>query len=252
MSRGRLELPDGITACLLDLDGVITPTAEIHAQAWKLMFDAFLLERARVSPASPATVAPFDAVGDYQAHVDGRPRLDGVRAFLAARGIALPEGRPGDAPVRDTVHGLAARKNEMVEELLARRGVVPYDGTVRFLHAARDAGVACAVVTSSENATAVLSAAGLADAFAALVDGLVAKEAGLAGKPAPDVFLEAARRLNVAPAHAAVLEDAEAGVMAGRTGGFGLVVGVDRTGHTGGLRAAGADIVVSDLADLLT
>lgn len=246
---GRLSLPDGIAACLFDLDGVITRTAEVHAAAWKQTFDAFLARRC----AEGATATrPFDVDGDYIAYVDGRPRADGVRTFLASRGITLPEGSPRDPAAADTVHGLGRGKNELVQERIARDGVAAYEGSVRFLAATSEAGLACALVTSSENASAVLNAAALEHAFEVTVDGAVADELGLPGKPAPDVFLEAARRLDVAPVRAAVFEDALAGVAAGRAGGFGLVVGVDRLGQRDKLRAAGADVVVEDLAELLS
>ena len=243
----RVRLPGGIAACLFDLDGVLTRTAEVHAAAWKQAFDAFL----RRHGARGAAARPFDAERDYAAYVDGRPRADGVRAFLEARGVALPEGTPDDPPTAQTVHGLARRKNELVRGLIARDGVAAYEGSVRFLAATSAAGLACALVTSSENATAVLRAAGLEHAFAVTVDGALARDLGLAGKPAPDFFLEAARRLEVPPARAAVFEDALAGVSAGRAGEFGLVVGVDRVGRADELRAAGADIVVQDLGELV-
>lgn len=244
----RLRLPGGIEACLFDLDGVLTRTAEIHAAAWKRMFDAFLRER---RGGTGGAQEPFDPVGDYAAHVDGRPRADGVRAFLASRGIGLPEGAPADPPSAETVHGLANRKNELVGRLIERQGVRAYEGSVRFLGTVRAAGLASAVVTSSENAEGVLRAAGLDGSFEATVDGVDVRELGLAGKPAPDEFLEAARRLGIAPRQAAVIEDAVAGVAAGRAGDFGYVIGVDRARRAGELRAAGADLVVSDLADLL-
>lgn len=244
----RLRIPEGISACLFDLDGVLTRTAELHAAAWKQSFDAFLRDRpARDRKGS----VRFDVVADYQAYVDGRPRADGVRSFLASRGIELPEGSPGDPPAADTVHGLGGRKNQLVQEMMAERGVSAYAGSVDFLEAVREAGLGRGVVTSSENADAVLRAAGLQGVFDVEVDGALAHELGLAGKPAPDVFLEAARRLGAAPQHAAVFEDALAGVVAGRAGGFGLVVGVDRTGQAAELRAAGADTVVADLAELI-
>lgn len=238
----RVRLPSTVGACLFDLDGVLTRTAELHAAAWKQAFDGVLRGRLQ---------EPFDVIGDYEAYVDGRPRYDGVRTFLASRGVSLPEGRPGDAPSAMTVHGLGNRKNELVADLLERDGVRVYDGSVRFVRAARDAGLRCAVVTSSENAGAVLDAAGLAVLFDARVDGRLARAIGLAGKPAPDVFLEGARRLGVGAEQAAVFEDAEAGVAAGHAGGFRLVVGVDRRDRAERLRAAGADVVVGDLSELL-
>lgn len=242
----RTRLPAGIAACLFDLDGVVTRTAQVHAAAWKQAFDPFL-----ESHAAGAAVHRFDSDLDYAAYVDGRPRNDGVRTFLASRGITLPEGAPDDPPTRETVHGLGRRKNELVQELIARDGVAVYEGSVQFLDAIREAGLASALVTSSANAAAVLDAAGLRHAFAVTVDGALAQELGLPGKPAPDYFLEAARRLRVSPEHAAVFEDALAGVAAGHAGGFGLVVGVDRADHADELRDAGADIVVEDLAELI-
>ena len=244
----RLRLPVSVRACLFDLDGVLTSTAEVHAAAWKRAFDSFLRERAQ---RSGDRLVPFDAAADYATHVDGRPRADGVREFLASRGIRLPEGGVGDAPARETINGLANRKNELVGRLIERQGVRAYEGSVRCLGAVRAAGLASALVTSSENAEAVLRAARLDGIFEVIVDGVAVRELGLAGKPAPDEFLEAARRLGVAPRRAAVLEDAVAGVAAGRAGNFGHVIGVDRVGRAAELRAAGADVVVSDLAELL-
>lgn len=242
--RSELLIPGEIAACLFDLDGVLTRTAELHAAAWKQTFDAFLRE-------SAPGEEPFDDVVDYDSYVDGRPRADGVRAFLASRGMELPEGSPSDPPSLDTVQGLAARKNQLVLHLIERRGVVPYPGSLRFLSAVCAAGLARAVVTSSENAGVVLRAAGLQGVFDVQVDGRVARDLGLPGKPAPDVFLEAARRLAVAPAGAAVFEDALAGVRAARAGAFGFVVGIDHYGQTVELKDSGADVVVSDLAELL-
>jgi beta-phosphoglucomutase family hydrolase len=248
MSDG-VRLPEKITACLFDLDGVLTRTAELHAAAWKQTFDELLVRRAS---AAGATAIEFDSDADYDTYVDGRPRADGVRAFLASRGIALSEGSPDDPSAADTVHGVARRKNDLIGELMSQRGVAAYPGSVRFIAAARGAGLDVAVVTSSENADAVLHAAGLGEMFDVQVDGVVARALGLAGKPAPDVFVEAARRLGVAPERAAVFEDALAGVAAGRAGGFGLVVGVDRAGQAAALRAHGADVVVLDLAELIS
>jgi beta-phosphoglucomutase family hydrolase len=248
MSDG-VRLPEKITACLFDLDGVLTRTAELHAAAWKQTFDELLVRRAS---AAGATAIEFDSDADYDTYVDGRPRADGVRAFLASRGIALSEGSPDDPSAADTVHGVARRKNDLIGELMSQRGVAAYPGSVRFIAAARGAGLDVAVVTSSENADAVLRAAGLGEMFDVQVDGVVARALGLAGKPAPDVFVEAARRLGVAPERAAVFEDALAGVAAGRAGGFGLVVGVDRAGQAAALRAHGADVVVLDLAELIS
>ena len=243
-----LGLPDSIRACLFDLDGVITQTASLHAAAWKEMLDAFLQERA--TGAGQAYV-PFDPVEDYRRYVDGMPRSDGVRTFLASRGVVLPEGDPGDPPEAETVAGLGNRKNVLVTERIRSGGVKVYEGSVRYLRATRDAGLRRAVVSSSANTQAVLRSVGLADLFEVRIDGGVAAERGLPGKPAPDTFLAAASDLGVEPAAAAVFEDALAGVEAGKAGGFGFVVGVDRAGQAGELAERGADIVVTDLAELL-
>ena len=234
-----LRLPHAITACLFDLDGVLTQTAKVHAAAWKQMFDAFLQEQ---SERAGTPFVPFDAHHEYDRYVDGRPRLDGVRTFLDARGVAHD-----DALVRE----LGDRKNELVLRLIEEQGVEVYEGSVRFIAAARAAGLRRAVVSSSANTRAVLETTGLADSFEAVVDGVVAEQQGLPGKPAPDTFLAGARALGVAPAEAAVFEDALAGVEAGRAGRFGWVVGVDRTGQAEELSRHGADIVVRDLEDLL-
>lgn len=247
MTRG-LRLPGAISACLFDLDGVLTRTAGLHAAAWKQTFDPFLSWRAMRAGRPPV---PFDAIADYSVYVDGRPRADGVREFLRSRGIALPEGTADDPASAETVHGLSRRKNELVRKMMARDGVATYGGSVDFVEAARRAGLRLALVTSSENAAVVLSAAGLDDVFDVKVDGTLARQLGLAGKPAPDTFLEAARRLGVAPGQVAVFEDALSGVAAGRAGGFGLVVGVDRIGQAAELRAAGGSTVVTDLAELI-
>jgi beta-phosphoglucomutase family hydrolase len=242
-----LGLPDGIRACLFDMDGVLTRTATVHAAAWKEMFDEFLRRRADES-AEP--FVPFDVRSDYDRYVDGKKRADGVRSFLASRGINLPEGTPTDLPTVATVHGLGNRKNELVLAKMSA-GVEVYPGSVRYVKAARDAGLRRAVVSSSANTQTVLRVTGLADLFEEVVDGLVAEQDGLAGKPEPDMFLAAARRLNVPPAEAAVFEDALAGVAAGHAGHFGVVIGVDRVGHAEALRHNGADVVVEDLAELL-
>ncbi|MFN2608359.1 MAG: HAD-IA family hydrolase [Acidimicrobiales bacterium] len=241
-------LPDGVRACLLDLDGVLTSTATIHAAAWKEMFDAFLEER---SARSGEAFVPFDPVEDYDAYVDGKPRAAGTRDFLASRGIILPEGDPADPPGAQTVTGLGTRKNDLVLRLLRERGVEAYPGSVRFLEWARHTGLARVVVSSSTNCHDVLVAAGIDGLVDARVDGVVAEQRHLRGKPAPDTFLEGARRAGVTPGEAAVFEDALAGVAAGRAGGFGWVVGVDRMGQAAALGTAGADVVVTDLADLL-
>lgn len=243
-----LGLPDGVRACLFDLDGVLTQTAKVHAAAWKKMFDDFLRERA-AKGGEP--FLPFDPVAEYDEYVDGKPRYDGVRSFLAARGIDLPEGEDSDPPTAETVTGLGNRKNEIVLRMIRDEGVEAYEGSVRYVRAARDAGLHRAVVSSSSNCREVLIAAGIEELFEQRIDGLVAKREHLKGKPAPDSFLAGARALDVAPGQAAVFEDALAGVAAGRAGGFACVVGVDRVGQAEELRAHGADIVVSDLAELL-
>jgi beta-phosphoglucomutase family hydrolase len=240
-----LGLPDVIRACLFDLDGVLTPTALVHSAAWKEMFDTFL------AGYQGPDYTPFDRGEDYVRYVDGRPRADGTRTFLAARGIQLPEGSPDDPPERNTVQGLSKRKDAIFQRVVEREGVKPYPGSVRYLEACRAAGLRRAVVSSSANCEQIVRAAGLEDLLEVRVDGVVAKREGLAGKPAPDTFLYAAKLLGVDAAHAAVFEDALAGVEAGRAGNFGYVVGVDRVGQAEELRKHGADVVVKDLADLL-
>ncbi len=245
---GALGIPDPARGLLFDLDGVLTQTAKQHAAAWKLMFDEFLAQRAR-DTGTP--FVPFDSGADYDTYVDGKPRLAGTRSFLVSRHIELPTGTPEDQPGTATVHGLSNRKNDLVLDLIQNQGVAVYPGSVRYVQAARGAGLPCAVVTSSANAEQVLTSAGLAELFDARVDGLVAIREGLAGKPAPDTFLAGAQLLGVSPEAAVVFEDALAGVAAGRAGQFGYVVGVDRVGQADALRAHGADVVVSDLAELL-
>ena len=240
--------PAGIRACLFYLDGVLTRTADVHAQAWKRMFDGFLADRAE---RAGVPFRPFELPADYAAHVDGRLRLDGVRGFLGSRGIELPEGSADDPAEADTVNGLGTRKNALVLEVLETVGVGVYEHSVRYARAVGDAGLPRAVVSASKNCAAVLAAAGLTDLFDIRVDGVVAEATGLRGKPAPDMFLAAAERLGVRPGEAAVFEDAVAGVTAGRAGAFGWVVGVDRLGQADALRAAGADVVVNDLGELL-
>jgi beta-phosphoglucomutase family hydrolase len=243
-----LDLPNGITTCLFDLDGVLTQTAKIHAQAWKEMFDDFLRDWA---DRHGVPFEPFDRPTDYDEYVDGKPRLDGVHSFLQSRGIELPMGSASDPPDADTVHGLGTRKNDLVLELIGQQGVTPYEGSVRFVEEVRDAGLRRAVVSSSTNCRDVLIAAGIDHYFEARIDGTVAEREGLAGKPAPDTFLAGARVLGAKPSRAAVFEDALAGVEAGRAGRFGWVVGVDRTGQADALKARGADAVVRDLDELL-
>jgi len=244
----QFGLPAEVRACLFDLDGVLTPTAEVHAAAWKETFDAYLRARAQ---ATGKPFVPFDAVVDYERYVDGKPRADGTRSFLAARGIRLPEGRADDPPEAETVCGLANRKNEIVTRLLRESRIAAYDGSVRYVRAVRGGGLRTAVVSSSRNCRLVLASAGIDDLFDAVVDGMVLQDGKLAGKPAPDTYLAAARALGVVPAQSAVFEDALAGVEAGRAGGFGCVVGVDRVGQAKELLRHGANVVVTDLAQLL-
>jgi beta-phosphoglucomutase family hydrolase len=243
-----LGLPDGVTACLFDMDGVVTRTAVVHDAAWKQMFDDFLRKRAKETGEK---FVPFDPVEDYDDYVDGKPRLEGTRAFLRSRSIELPDGSPEDPPGAPTIWGLSNRKNDLVLEVLARDGVEVYDGSFRYITAVRAAGMRTAIVSSSANTQQVLEAGGVAGLFDARVDAHVADSKGLHGKPAPDTFLEAARQLGVAAANAAVFEDALAGVQAGRAGNFGFVVGVDRVGQAAALRQHGADVVVRDLGELL-
>jgi beta-phosphoglucomutase family hydrolase len=233
-----LKLPDGISTCLFDLDGVITQTAKLHSAAWKEMFDAFLRERA------DETGEPFQEFTptDYDRYVDGRPRLDGVRTFLEARGIE---------PEEDLVRRLGDIKNDLVLKLIRERGVEVYEGSIDFVKEAQRQGLRRAVVSSSANTREVLESVGIADLFEAVVDGLVAQREGLPGKPAPDTFIAGARALSAEPAEAVVFEDALAGVEAGRAGAFGYVVGVDRTGQRDALAERGADIVVDDLSELI-
>ena len=241
-------LPDGVKACLFDMDGVVTQTAVVHAAAWKEMFDEFLRARAK---STGTEFVPFDAHAEYDAYVDGKPRLDGTRSFLESRGIELPEGKPDDPPGTPTIYGLSNRKNDLVLAKLAQGGVQVYEGTVTYIRSVREKGIATAIVSSSANTKQILDSAGLADLFDVRVDGLIATERGLRGKPAPDTFLAAATELHLTASQAAVFEDALAGVEAGRAGHFALVVGVDRVGQADGLRKHGADIVVKDLSELL-
>jgi beta-phosphoglucomutase family hydrolase len=231
-----LGLPDGVTALLFDLDGVLTDTASVHDAAWKATFDAFLRDR------DGAGFTPFDPVADYNSHVDGKPRADGVRDFLASRGITVDE---------QTVTELGDRKNTDLLRRIETDGVTVYEGSRRYLQAAQAAGLRRAVVSSSANTRQVLEVTGLARFVEERVDGVTLREQGLKGKPAPDSFLAGARALGVEPAHAAVFEDAVSGVEAARAGGFGAVVGVDRVGHAEALRDHGATLVVADLSELL-
>lgn len=243
-----LGLPDQIEACLFDLDGVLTETAVIHKAAWARMFDTFLREHA---DRKGEPFVPFDPGQDYLAYVDGMARADGVRSFLASRGIELPEGSPDDPGTAETVNGLGNRKNAEFVATLREQGVRPYEGSAMYLTAVADAGLRRAVVSASANCAEVVEAAGLAPLLEVRVDGVVAREEGLPGKPKPDTFLAAAAKLGVRPERAAVFEDAIAGVQAGRAGHFGFVVGVDRVGQADALRGNGADVVVTDLAELM-
>ncbi|NHC14187.1 beta-phosphoglucomutase family hydrolase [Motilibacter sp. E257] len=235
-------------ACLFDLDGVLTQTAKVHAAAWKETFDAYLRDRAE---RTGEAFVPFDAADDYDEYVDGKPRADGTASFLASRGIELPAGSPGDPPDAETVNGLSNRKNEVVQRRIREDGVEVYSSSIAFVEAARAAGLRTAVVSSSANTAEVLRVTGIENLFEARIDGVVARERHLPGKPAPDTFLAGAAALDVAPEHAAVFEDALAGVAAGHAGRFGHVVGVDRVGQADALKEHGADVVVQDLSELL-
>ena len=239
---GALGLPASIRACLFDLDGVLTDTAAVHKKAWQQMFDEFLSQHDDSTPFSQA---------DYNDYVDGKPRVDGTRDFLASRGIQLPEGADDDGAAVATIHGLSARKNDLVQAHIRSDGVQVFASSVRYVRAARALGLQTAVVSASENTEQVLAVAGIADLFDAHVDGVVTREPHLAGKPAPDTYLAGAAAVGVTPAQAAVFEDATAGVQAGRAGHFGYVVGVDRVDHAAALKAHGADVVVTDLGDLM-
>ena len=238
---------DQYDAVLLDLDGVITDTANLHAACWKQMFDEYLQKRATQRDEA---FRPFDLATDYRLYVDGKPRFDGVRAFLASRGIQLPEGSPDDPPQVETVCGLGNRKNDLINKIIEDVGVEPYEGSVRLIHQLRDRGFKIAVVTSSQNCTAVLKAAKLDAFFEVRVDGNVIHAQQLAGKPAPDTFLLAAKLLGVEPARTVVIEDAISGVQAGSRGHFGLVIGIARKGNAEELQHHGAHVVVSDLGEL--
>lgn len=235
-------------AVLFDLDGVLTDTASLHAAAWKRMFDEFLQ---RWSEEHGHPFVPFTIETDYLRFVDGKPRFEGVASFLESRRIVLPEGEDTDAPDADTIHGLGTRKNELVLRLIDEEGARPFDGSIAFVRHVREAGLKTAVVSSSRNAGPVLAAADLTDLFDDRVDGVVAAELGLPGKPSPDTFLEAARRLGTTAARSVVVEDAVVGVEAGRLGGFGFVIGVDHEGDPDRLMAHGADVVVDDLGELV-
>ncbi|MBS4728927.1 beta-phosphoglucomutase family hydrolase [Mycobacterium sp. SM1] len=243
-----LGLPNTVRACLFDLDGVLTDTASVHARAWKATFDEYLSRRAE---RTGEKFVPFDVDTDYLRYVDGKKREDGVRSFLDSRGIRLPDGGPDDPPDAETVYALGRRKNDMFQKTLHEDGVAVFEGSRRYLQAVTDAGLGVAVVSASANTREVLQASGLDRFVHQRVDGVTLREEHLAGKPAPDSFLRAAQLLDVTPDAAAVFEDAVSGVAAGRAGNFGFVVGVDRVGHAEELRRNGADVVVTDLAELL-
>ncbi|MCP4381081.1 MAG: HAD-IA family hydrolase [Hyphomicrobiales bacterium] len=234
-------------AALFDLDGVLTDTASLHAAVWKVVFDAFL---SRQAESSDTTLSPFSIDDDYLTYVDGKPRYEGVASFLQSRGFTLPWGSPDDEPGRATICGLGNQKNVLFRKRLRDDGVRPIEFAVDFVRALKSTGIKSAVVTSSRNGTSILAAAKITDLFDVTVDGVVAARLGLKGKPDPATFLEAARRLGVEAGRAAVVEDAVAGVQAGRDGGFGLVIGVDRKGRGRLLRENGADIVVYSLTDI--
>jgi beta-phosphoglucomutase family hydrolase len=251
MSQSRRENPitkEKFDAVLFDLDGVLTDTARAHAACWKQMFDEYLRKRAAEKNES---FQPFDIVNDYKVYVDGKPRTDGVRDFLRSRGITLPEGTPDAPPDSETVRGLGNRKNDMINRVIESEGVEAYKGSAALVRHVRGEGIKTAVVSSSHNCEAVLKVAHIADLFDARIDGNVADELRLPGKPAPDTFLTAAKQLGVDPTRAVVVEDAISGVQAGRNGGFGLVIGVARHDNADELRANGADIVVTDLGEML-
>jgi len=239
---------DQYDAVLLDLDGVITDTTSIHAACWKQMFDEYLQKRATQRGEA---FRPFDMATDYLLYVDGKPRYDGVRDFLASRGIRLPQGSPDDPPQAETVDGLGNRKNDLVNKIIEEKGVEPYEGSVRLIRQLRDHGFKIAVVTSSQNCAVVLKAAKLDHFFDVQVDGNTIHAQHLAGKPAPDTYLMAAKLLGVQPSRAVVIEDALSGVEAGSAGSFGLVIGVARKGNADELRRDGAHLVVNDLGELV-
>jgi len=244
----RVVMKEKFDAVLFDLDGVLTDTARIHAACWKKMFDQFLRQRAEENN---EPFRPFDIATDYKLYVDGKLRYEGVRSFLESRGIYIPYGDPGSPPGHETICGLGNLKDEMVKEALRSGGVEAYEGSVAFVRHLRNQGIKTAVVSASSNCEAILKAAGIADLFDVRVDGDVAARLKLAGKPAPDTYLKAAEQLGVEPERAVVAEDAISGVQAGRSGGFGLVIGVNRKGDAESLRENGADIVVDDLGEML-
>ena len=243
-----LGLPEGVAACLFDLDGVLTDTAAVHNAAWKQTFDEFLRARAE---ADGSDFVAFDSGADYNTYVDGKPRAAGVRDFLASRDITLPDGSPDDEPGDQTVNAVGNRKNVLLLKRIDEDGVTVFEGSRRYLQAAVDGGLRIAVVSSSANTEQVLTVTGLERFVELRVDGVVARKRSLEGKPAPDTYLAAAADLGIEAARCVVFEDAVSGVQAGAAGGFALVVGVDRVGQAGALRAGGADVVVTDLAELL-
>jgi beta-phosphoglucomutase family hydrolase len=243
-----LGLPEKVRACLFDLDGVLTDTASVHTKAWKAMFDVYLSDRAKKTGDE---FVPFDEAADYRKYVDGKKREDGVRSFLGSRGIELPDGDPDDPDDAETVYGLGNRKNDMFNKVLHDDGVKVFDGSRRYLEAVSAAGLGIAVVSASANTPEVLKITGLDRYIQQRVDGNTLREEHLPGKPAPDSFLRGAQLLDVSPDAAAVFEDALSGVAAGHAGHFGFVVGVDRVGQAEELRKSGADVVVTDLAELL-
>jgi beta-phosphoglucomutase family hydrolase len=234
-------------AVIFDMDGVVTDTASLHGTAWKDMFDRFLHEHAQKSGQEQP---PFDLNRDYRQYVDGKPRFDGIRSFLASRNISLPEGSLGDAPGMDSVYALGNWKNEMFAKLLEEQGAIAYPGTVRFIHDLHQAGIKTGIISSSKNAEKILRSAQVLDLFDVKVDGVDSLRLGIVGKPAPDIFLRAARDLGTEPRRSVVVEDAISGVQAGRAGHFGLVVGVDRIGNPAALSENGADVVVADLDEM--
>jgi len=246
-SRPRRPGPRAFAAAIFDLDGVVTDTAAVHSAAWKRMFDEYLRRR---ESGQGEPFREFTHAGDYRAYVDGRPRYQGVAAFLASRRITLPAGTPDDPPDRETVCGLGNRKNELFSEIIATSGVRLYASTLALIHALRAAGIRIGLATSSRNAALILGRTGTAPLFATVVDGIVSERLGLPGKPQPDIFTTAAANLGVPPARAIVLEDAVTGVQAGAAGGFALVIGVAREDNARELQASGADVVVCDLADV--
>ncbi|MBW2519289.1 MAG: beta-phosphoglucomutase family hydrolase [Deltaproteobacteria bacterium] len=240
--------PKTYDAVLFDLDGVLTMTMKIHAACWKTMFDDFLKRRAE---RNGGPFRPFDVANDYKPYVDGKLRYDGVRSFLASRGISLPEGTPNDSVDQETICGLGNRKDRLVNDIIATEGVEVLNGSIEVAHRVRQDGLKTAVVSASKNCQKILAAAGIRDLFDCVIDGTVASQLGLPGKPAPDTFLEAARLLDVDPSRAVVVEDAVSGVQAGRAGRFALVIGIDHHGDKQALIDHGADIVVEDLSEIL-